>query len=184
MIICDCWSQSVYSDLHQSPIWHTSLRSILLQQSRMTSCHWVRWKKSKNSKSFNFSVFTLRDSWTIQRDIKQFLQDLSSDPVLLSSVEGFGVEHYVCTVARLGAGDVALTTQLHPRHSQNWPADKDFCQWRQGKSHSYFKWWQRQRHTPAVSIRKGEDVVFIVLQTRHTTWYKKRVKYIKEILTK
>lgn len=49
------------------------------------------------------------------------LQNLSGDPVLLSTVEGFGVEHDVSTIARLGAGDVALPTQLHPRHSQNRP---------------------------------------------------------------
>lgn len=49
------------------------------------------------------------------------LQNLSSDPVLLPSVEGFGVEHDVSAVARLGAGNVAFSTQLHPRHSQNRP---------------------------------------------------------------
>lgn len=49
-------------------------------------------------------------------------QNLGGDPVLLSSVEGFSVEHDVGTVAWLGAGDVTLSTQLHPRHSQNRPA--------------------------------------------------------------
>ena len=54
-----------------------------------------------------------------------FLQDLSGDPVLLPSVEGFGVAHDVGAVARLGAGDVALAAQLHPRHRQDRPGQTD-----------------------------------------------------------
>lgn len=53
------------------------------------------------------------------------LQNLGCDPVLFPSVEGFGVEHNVSAVARLGAGDVALPAQLHPRHSQNRPGQTD-----------------------------------------------------------
>lgn len=49
------------------------------------------------------------------------LQNLSGDPVLLSSIERFGVEHDVGAVARLGAGYVALPTELHPWHGQNRP---------------------------------------------------------------
>lgn len=42
--------------------------------------------------------------------------------MLLPAIEGFGVEHDVRAVARLGAGDVALPAELHPRYSQNRPA--------------------------------------------------------------
>lgn len=49
------------------------------------------------------------------------LLNLSSDSVLLPSVEGFGVKNNVGAVAWLGAGDAALPAQLHPRHSQNGP---------------------------------------------------------------
>lgn len=58
----------------------------------------------------------------INRATISLLQNLSGDPVLLPAVEGFGVEHDVGAVARLGAGDVALPAELHPRHSQNRPA--------------------------------------------------------------
>lgn len=57
------------------------------------------------------------------------LQYLSSYPVLFSSIEGFGVEHDVSTVAWLRAGDVALPTKLHPWHSQNRPGQTGSGQW-------------------------------------------------------
>lgn len=53
------------------------------------------------------------------------LQYVGCDPVLLPAIEGFGVEDDVRTVARLGAGDVALAAQLHPRHGQNRPGQTD-----------------------------------------------------------
>lgn len=49
------------------------------------------------------------------------LQYLSSYPVFLSSIEGFGVENYIGTVARFGTGNIALATKLHPRNGEDRP---------------------------------------------------------------
>ena len=75
-------------------------------------------------------AYFIKKVWVYKLEYKLYcatnfhLQNLSCDPVLLASVEGFGVEHDVGAVARLGARDVTLTTQLHPRHSQNRPGQK------------------------------------------------------------
>lgn len=58
--------------------------------------------------------------------VTDILQNLSRDPVLLPTVEGLGVEHNGGAVAWFGAGDIALPTQLHPRHRQNRPAENHF----------------------------------------------------------
>jgi len=39
--------------------------------------------------------------------------------VLLSSIEGFGVENYIGTVARFGTGNIAFPTQLNPWNSED-----------------------------------------------------------------
>lgn len=52
------------------------------------------------------------------------LQDLSGDPVLLATVEGLSVKHDAGTVARFGAVDVTLSTQLHPWDSQDRPEER------------------------------------------------------------
>lgn len=101
------------------------------------------------------------------------LQNLSRDSVLLPSIEGFGVEHDVSAVARLGARDVTLPTQLHPRHSQDRPKQtgSGFSQVPLNieRCSSLTADKVRHQHKPAVSIGKREDVMFIMVQTRHTT---------------
>lgn len=52
------------------------------------------------------------------------LQDLSGDPVLLATIEGLSVKHNAGTVARFGAVDVTLSTQLHPWDSQDGPEER------------------------------------------------------------
>lgn len=94
----------------------------------------VIWRTERETE--NFSLFSIKTSIVVylklafelwfDNDELLFaiiflLQNLSGDPVLLPSIKRFGMEHNVSTVARLGAGDVALPTQLHPWHSQNRP---------------------------------------------------------------
>lgn len=87
--------------------------------------------------------------------------------MLLPSIERFGVKHNVGTVARLGAGDVALAAQLHPRHRQNRPGRGDS----QGQSGSAGDIEMRlhrsaeRRDQPAVAVGEGEDVMLVVFQT-------------------
>lgn len=95
--------------------------------------------------------------------------------MLLPSVERFGVEHNVGTVARLGAGDVALAAQLHPGHRQNRPRRRTVAVSQGQRMTEEFgfteaKTEQTERlDEPAVAVGEGEDVMLIVLQTGHTT---------------
>lgn len=87
---------------------------------------WTEREKHKNWLTFFTQTLSVGPNlkplnWDINRATISLLQNLSGDPVLLPAVEGFGVEHDVRAVARLGAGDVALPAELHPRYSQNWP---------------------------------------------------------------
>lgn len=45
--------------------------------------------------------------------------------MLLPTIERFGVEGDNGAVASFGTVDVALSTELHPRHSQDGPEDTD-----------------------------------------------------------
>lgn len=49
--------------------------------------------------------------------------DLRCDSVLLPTIERFGVEGDNGAVASFGTVDVAFSTELHPRHSQDGPED-------------------------------------------------------------
>lgn len=92
-------------------------------------------------------------------------QNLCGDPVLFPSVEGFGVEHDVRTVARLRAGDVALPTQLHPRYGQDRPGQTGSGQRTTTSITRKMGDAGMRQHTPSISVGEGEDVMFIVLQT-------------------
>ncbi len=50
-------------------------------------------------------------------------------PVLLSSIEWFGVENYIGIVARFGTGNIALSTQLNPWNSEDWPIGAQWDGW-------------------------------------------------------
>lgn len=97
------------------------------------------------------------------------LQYVSGDPVLLPTIEGFGVEDDVGAVARLGAGDVALPAQLHPRHREDGPGQTDRLGSERQTQHAGGRRRVLAHQLPAVSVREGEDVMFIVLQTGHAT---------------
>jgi len=138
-------------DLLQLPTWHTWLHSTLLQWSRKTSCHLVDCNKNREIR-FLYSD-KMSSAWTAtkKRKAAAVLQNFSRDSVLLPAVEGFGVEHDVSAVAWLGAGDVALPAQLHPRHSQNRPG------WRgSGQTGSWYCFNATTRtRTPTCHIRWG-----------------------------
>lgn len=102
------------------PAWRTSLRSILLQWNRRISCHLVHCRRKMQ---IHFKTYSAPTHKNDKVKASFILQNFRCDPVLLPAVERFGVEHDVGTVARLGAGYVALSTQLHPWHSQDRPGE-------------------------------------------------------------
>lgn len=63
------------------------------------------------------------------------LQYLSSYSVFLSSVEGFGMENYIGTVARFRTGNIAFATKLHPRNGEDRPTDTQ-SRWMRCSAHS------------------------------------------------